>query len=83
MVELLQFQLDREEEVVSARLLIAGVVIQQKFVVRETDDGAALRHQARVFGVEAHVVRGLRLVDGYNIDRDGEAEFVQHVGYLR
>ena len=55
-VDLLQFQLDGEEEIISAGLLVAGVVVQQKLVIRESDDGAALRHQARVVRIESDII---------------------------
>ncbi len=55
-IDLLQFQLDGEEEIVSAGLLVAGVVVQQKLVIRESDDGAALRHQARVVRIDSDII---------------------------
>ena len=82
-IDLLQFQFDWEEEIVSARLIIAGIVIQQEFVVREPDYSAALRHKARVFSIESDIIRCLSFIDGDDIYRDRETEFIQHIRNLR
>ena len=68
-VDLLQFQLDGEDKIVSAWFFVAGVVVKEAFVIGEPDDGAAPRHQSGVISIESDIVGCLRLVDGYDINR--------------